>query len=264
MKVLLTYANRRYRKSQKINTESAKTHCSFDQILELGPRDLSARFRRENSLLLQYKKGAGYWVWKPYVIAQALRQLSEGDELFYCDSGARFVGDATQLFEVLRNHDQDIFVSCSTHQERTYTKRDAFVLMGCDRMEWANSEQRIASFLGFRNSKRSRDFCREWLRYCTDERIVTDSPNVMGKDNYSGFKEHKHDQSVLSLLSKRASLQVFRDPSQWGNSRHSDYPNSPYGQLIEQTWLVPDRRFWFRVVNRVLTEAEDRLGIPRG
>lgn len=263
MKVLLSYANRKYRHNQFLNHQSAVRECSFDEIWTRNPRDLSREFRRKNKTLLGYEKGAGYWVWKPYIILQALRRLNDGDELLYCDSGTLFVSDATQLFDLFDIINQDIIVTCSVHAERIYTKRDAFILMKCDRPEWVEQPQRIASFLAFRNSEWSRSFCNEWLKYCCDMRIVIDGPNVMGKTNYAGHKESKGDQSVFSLLTKKHRLEVFRDPSQWGNGARERYPNSPYGQLINQTWLIPDARFFPRAMNKMLKVAENYFGFPK-
>ena len=39
-----------------------------------------------------------------------------------------------------------------------------------------------------------------------DKRIITDDPNEPGVENYPDFKEHRHDQSILSLLVKKFGL----------------------------------------------------------
>ena len=74
----------------------------------------------------------------------------------------------------------------------------------------------------------------EWLAYLTDRRIVSDDPNVMGKDNPKSFRDHRHDQSVLSLLSKKWGLPAFRDPSQYGEylSGNEKYLRGPYDQIV--------------------------------
>ena len=41
------------------------------------------------------------------------------------------------------------------------------------------------------------------MGYACDARIITDMPNVCGKQNYRGFIEHRHDQSIFSLLTKK-------------------------------------------------------------
>ena len=62
------------------------------------------------------------------------------------------------------------------------------------------------------------DFFAEWLRHAQDERNLTDAPNQCGLPNYPGFVEHRHDQSILSLLGRREGVAVVGDISEWGNS----------------------------------------------
>jgi len=50
-------------------------------------------------------------------------------------------------------------------------------------------------------------FIGEWLTYAQDDRIITDSPNVFSS-NDAIFKEHRHDQSILSLLCKKWGIQM--------------------------------------------------------
>ena len=92
-----------------------------------------------------------------------------------------------------------------------------------------------------------------------------DIPNVCGVDNFPDFREHRHDQSVLSLLSVKHKLEIFRDPSQYGKYlkmpefrekgeflpepyKDSVYLNSPYQTLINwhrerhQTFNIKIRR----------------------
>ena len=40
----------------------------------------------------------------------------------------------------------------------------------------------------------------------------------MGLPNYPEFIDNRHDQTVLSLLSKKWGISAFRDPSQYGNN----------------------------------------------
>ena len=82
-----------------------------------------------------------------------------------------------------------------------------------------------------------------------NKNILTDIPNACGLSNLPEFKDHRHDQSILSLLAKKHNVEMFRDPSQWGNPHkrpsarqknemlpfpYSDEPflNSPYGTLL--------------------------------
>ena len=56
---------------------------------------------------------------------------------------------------------------------------------------------------------------------------------MAGQANFIEFKDHRHDQSVLSLMTVKYGLEMFRDPTQWGNSEKDLFANSPYDQLFD-------------------------------
>jgi glycerol kinase len=60
------------------------------------------------------------------------------------------------------------------------------------------------------------EFVDQYLNLCKNKQILTDTSNEYG-DNYSGYHEHRHDQSVLSLLAIKHKIKPLVDPSEWGN-----------------------------------------------
>ena len=44
-------------------------------------------FYKDNQSILDEERGGGWWVWKPYVILDALSKVEEGDYVLYCDCG---------------------------------------------------------------------------------------------------------------------------------------------------------------------------------
>ena len=44
-------------------------------------------FIRKCEPFINYKRGGGYWLWKPYIIFRELSKISENDILVYCDAG---------------------------------------------------------------------------------------------------------------------------------------------------------------------------------
>lgn len=232
MKVLINYANKTFRPQQKRNTKTGKEIGRFDKVISYSPNNIDPAFYRENEHILSQKRGNGYYLWKPYFIEKTLRQLSDGDFLFYCDSAAFFIETFDPLIEICKNTGQDIIPFEIPFVEKNWTKRDAFILMNCDSSEFSESKQRLAGFTLWRKSDFTMNFVAEYLKYGRDSRIITDSENVLGYDNYPGFIENRHDQSIFSLLSKQYGLEAFRDPSQWGNSHRDLYPNSNYNQIL--------------------------------
>jgi hypothetical protein len=236
VKVLINYANDIFLRSQKLNSKTGLEVAGFDQVVSFSPRDIDLSFHSANQEVLIQKRGNGYWLWKPYFIKRMLDEVKTGDYIFYSDSGAYFLQSINPLIEASAESRQDLICfELHGHVESDWTKRDAFVLMGCDSPTYASTMQRQAGFSLWRKSKFTLDFIEEYLIFAQDPRILTDIDNQCGLDNYPGFRDHRHDQSILSLLSKKHGLIAYRDPSQWGDSVIAAYPNSSYGRLIEHT-----------------------------
>ncbi len=236
MKVLINYANHRFKCSQKLNTKTGLKYGGFDKVITYSHEDIEKDFYEQNKKILGQRRGNGYWLWKPYFIKKTLEQLNPGDFLFYCDAGAYFINPIDPLIEISLEHNLDIL--SFEHFERfeyEWTKRDAFILMDCDTPDYTESRQRLSSFSLWRKSVFTMDFLNEFLKFAKDERILTDIDNKCGYPNYKNFKENRHDQSIFSLLTKKYNLQSFRDPSQMGNKYKKNYPISKYGQLIVST-----------------------------
>ena len=134
--------------------------------------------------------------------------LRDGDFLLYCDAGCRLVAPVNPLVEAAVQTGQWLtpFQSGFTSKERHWTKRDAFLLLGCDSLRYAETPQRMGGFSLWRRCEESMAFCREWLRWVGHPLALTDLGNRLGEPNHGGFVEHRHDQSLFSLLTKRHGL----------------------------------------------------------
>lgn len=244
----INYANEKYRNAQKLNSKSAYIQ-GVQKVIEYGPKDLSDVFVLKNQGTLQCVRGNGYWLWKPYIIDRTLSQINEGDYLIYADSGTTYVNKVHFLIKALETSQTDIMLFQIKSLEKYYTKRDAFIIMQCDTDEYASSPQICATFMMIKKTDRSAQFIKEWLNYAQNEQLITDSENIMGSPNYEGFVDHRHDQSILSLLSKKYHIEPFRDASQYGNDmkyedaviKRSTYPqifDSHRNSQITAFWIV--------------------------
>jgi hypothetical protein len=233
--VLINYADDLFIKSQKKNSKTGKKNGLFDEIISYHPKDIDNDFRKKNRDILTQKRGGGFWLWKPYFIKKTLETLKNGDFLFYCDSGSYFINSISEIILLSIDKKQDVIPFELIHFEKEWTKRDAFVLMDCDTEKYFETKQRLASFVLIRKSETSMNFVNQWLDYAQDERILTDRENQCGFENYLEFKQHRHDQSIFSLLTKKFEFKAYRDPSEYGNSLEESYPDSKYKQFIVHT-----------------------------
>jgi hypothetical protein len=228
------YGNRFYR-SQSILIESAKPH--FDGFAAFNPQSLDKEFIDENKHILKAERGYGYWLWKPFIINKTLKHLNNGDLFFYVDSGNSIVGDINLLFDKAEKDINNLilFDNRDGAPEGTYwknyqwTKYDSFKKMDCLEEKYIQGKQINGSYiLGIKNNF-TVNFFNEYFDYCKDEDILTDIPNKLGS-NFDGFHDHRHDQSILSLLAIKHNITVLRDPSESGNS--SIKPTDGYPQIF--------------------------------
>ena len=235
-KVFLTFGENCCDISKKRAVSHALGVGGFDVAKAHDLCSVKASFRQAHKDILFRKKGAGFWLWKPYIILRTLvEKMSFGDVLMYEDAGSYLVQDAGPLLKLAMESPQGIVVFQLQLFEKYYTKRDTFVTMQMDYPAIDKySYQTLGSFLALRKDCATLQFVMEWLAYSSDTRCVTDDPNKMGLQNYEGFVGHRHDQSVLSLLSRKWGILQHRDPSNHGKDDWDLYgfASGPYQQLI--------------------------------
>lgn len=221
MKYLLNYANLKFFTSQRKQTDSALAVGNFDHVFQCSFNDIDKDFYIRNKKILDQPKGAGYWLWKPYLILKHLKNLNEKDFLFYLDSGAFFIDRIDPLEKICRERTPGLLcfhMSPDQKEDCIQTKRDVYVVMGCDNENfWFNKYSVSAGINGWIKNKFTIDFLEEWLYYAQKDDIITDNPNKFGP-NLPGFRFNRHDQSIFSVLRKKYNIPSFTDPSQFGNS----------------------------------------------
>ena len=75
-RILIAYANEPMRYSLKQIGIQARYIKQIDKVLLYTEKDLPQEIRQ--SPLMKYKRGGGYWVWKPYLIWKTLQDYPEG------------------------------------------------------------------------------------------------------------------------------------------------------------------------------------------
>lgn len=217
-KILVNYAHITHQKSRAYNSKTGLETGGFDQVNEYSYDMLDEEFKEKNKGILSQRRGAGYWLWKPYIILDTLRKAQEGDIVFYCDAGCSFIDSFDDyFFDICKRDKKGIILFMGAHPQSAYTKRDCFWYMGCDQEKYHNSLQLTATFQLVQKSNFSLAFYEEYVKFCEDERILTDMPNECGLPNFDDFIDHRHDQSVLTNLQIKHDITYYQDPSQWGD-----------------------------------------------
>ena len=134
--------------------------------------------------------------------------------------------------------DEFCLLLLGNNKNKDYTKRDCFILMGCDEEDYWNSNQLEAGVQVWKKTEESINIITDWMKFCLDSRIIKDDPSTLGEE-LATFKEHRNDQSVLTNVAIREGLSVsnneFRnfiecDYDYW----YERYPGSNLGRDIDR------------------------------
>lgn len=97
-----------------------------------------------------------------------------------------------------------------THAEHDWCKGDLLDLFKIRDTSHASSRQLCATSLILKNTPENKAFMEEWLYFMSDYHNIDDSPSI--SPNHPQFKEHRHDQSVHSILKKLRGTHIIPSP----------------------------------------------------
>lgn len=226
----INYANGRYLKSQEYCSNSAK-QVGFDEVISYRINDIDPNYYTQNSEILNTSRGAGLWNWKSYFLDKTLSKMNDGDLLVYSDSGSYYQLPVDPLIEKIKLEKTGVLsFELLGLIEKQYTKKDAFVMMELDTPEITDSSQREATYIWLIKNDFTVSLVKEYLKYSQNINIISDLKSVTG-ENYPEFIDHRHDQSIWSLLCKKYKIPGHRLISQHGDHLKADFPEDTYGQI---------------------------------
>lgn len=207
---LINYATHDFGWSQYLSSITAKILGKVDQITQYHTKDIDEVFRKESEEILSEKRGAGYWLWKPYFIFHHLQRINDGEWLVYLDSGSIIYNDIRPVVDKLGEFNQDVFGFELPLLEKQWTKRELYLEFGLD-PKADETNQIMATIIVIRKSNQSLKFVQDYLHLCSNSILINDSLTIPQDPD---FIEHRHDQSIFSLLYKRNKFHPIEDLSQ--------------------------------------------------
>lgn len=224
----LTFSNDCMTNSAEKCIKSALKH-GCDSTVHFMPHHIDPDFYCEHFDILKQARGAGYWLWKPYFILQMLEQSENYDYIVYTDAGMEFVADIDNLISEMVG---DIMVFANGWRHGDWCKMDVLKGMGC--LRYADKQQLQASCIIIKVSDYSKDFVKHWLRWCSTPFAIDDSPSIL--PNEPTFREHRHDQAILTNLVYREGIPLNRWCAQY-NLKGQEQFNNKYGVVVNHHGL---------------------------
>jgi len=224
-----TYGCTKFKKTKKrICIEASK--FGFDRILSFSPTDLSNDFIENTKPFIHYSRGAGYWLWKAFVLKEVFSIMKMNDILVYLDAGCEInIYGKSRFREYISFMDSNkgVFSFNLNFKEYVYTNEETFKFFGINKEnEIYNSNQLLGGILMFRKNYFTTTLINKFYN------IATTRPDLFS-DNYQtrnniNFIEHRHDQSIMSILKKLETLKSLDDESYFINWKDPRSYNVPF------------------------------------
>jgi hypothetical protein len=200
---------------QRLKTQAENMNV-FDHILCLNEKFFGKDFMDANAEFVnKNKRGYGYWIWKSYFVLKILNNMNDGDLLVYADGGCSLNPNGlprlNEYFQIVNQSPLGILSFQMGAIEKEWTKMDLFLELDCQKDEVMNSGQLIGTTFIMRKCDHVLKIFQKVYELCQKDNyhFLDDSPSLVM--NCSTFKEHRHDQSILSLLRKIYGTEIIPD-----------------------------------------------------
>ncbi len=228
-KYFLTFGNERFIKSRDRIINQVKILNSKDnKLFDIYIKD-TEKILNENDYIKIINKinnvhgtGRGYYwyTWKPYIIQKNLKKINNNDILFYCDSGMTIFNNETtknrfkKLFEIVKDEKlcpTGIVTFKTTGEEKErleylYNTVDVFNYFKVKNNKLiTHSQQCQAGIILIRKCNLSINIINKWYNILNNDISLFIGDNRVFKlknQNMKGFRDHRHDQSIWSILCK--------------------------------------------------------------
>ena len=205
----ISYASNIFLERKNSFLEEANNFNKFDSVKIYSEKDLDISFIKEFNNVLCNLRGGGYWIWKLQIIKQRLQEINDNDTLFYLDIGCTInttLDSINTFFDYLKIIKKNTFLKFElNYLEEAYTNKKMLNFfsekynINIDKL--GKSKQLVGGILGFLKNDKSVSYIEETLSILKeDPLLITDYYNDYLK--HPNFIDHRHDQSLMSLLYK--------------------------------------------------------------
>lgn len=220
----VTFGTRgKYPQSLSRIEKEARSLGVFRDVFVWDESDIDAEFTRKHLAFMKATRGFGYYMWKPYIILKALSQMPEGSVVVYADAGCTLHAKGLpRLMDYISLAKASPMGLCGfhlTHLEKSFNKIDTAMavfpyasMYSLDHI--LNTPQRVGCTHIWHNTAAARAFVEEWMSLCIADgyKYVSDVPSIL--PNHPDFQEHRHDQAIYSLLTKKYETVVTIIPDE--------------------------------------------------
>lgn len=211
---LVSFADGAFAKRRQAFKKEALESSFFDSVTVYNLDSLPIFVKVSHAdYMTKTSRGFGYWIWKPIVILEVLKNASADDCIVYMDAGFSINTEGNLRFqeylELTRESVEKMLSFNNVFTEAHWTKQDCAFEVGVDRQSSIMKTSQLGSGMIYLQKTSSNiDLLKEWYHIATKDNyhFSDDSPSKI--ENHPNFREHRHDQSISSLLRKLRGTEI--------------------------------------------------------
>jgi len=183
----------------------------------------------EHKDFLYSTRGFGYWIWKYFLTSKLMSEIENDDIIMYCDSGCTLNQNGLSRLEYYVNtaYKNGSLVFDVGHPEFKYTKMDTYNRIFEKNLKHLETNQICATAFFLKNNSINKKLITEIKNILIENGYHYVSDEQSNLKNDSRFLEHRHDQSIFSLIAKKNNFFVIPDETYWNpdwNISGKNYP----------------------------------------
>jgi hypothetical protein len=169
----------------------------FNSFKIYEPIDISIEFQERHRDSLSKTRGAGYWIWKPYILEMAAKALNPSEIVMYADCGVLPLQDSSYYIDLV--NDGRIHVWALEGQKiKQWTEPVVLKELG-QTSQVGELTMVMGGVVLSKVSELFLQFLELWRELCSNPAYL--HPDA--EENYTkpeGLVWHRHDQSILSII----------------------------------------------------------------
>lgn len=246
---LCSFASPDLKKTEKRFLKEAMSMNLYKKIKIYHYKDLNETTKKKIKYIKKSeKRGFGCWIWKPFIVNDFLKKIEYGSILHYLDIGFSYNINGKkrllQYFNICNKKNILIFQYKKTKKkifkkykqkvfyEHQYTKRDLWdnKFQIKENSKIMNSGQILSGTFMIKKNYFTIEIIKKWLNISKKINLINNKPSA--KIELKSFIEHRHDQSIFSLLCKKNKIKSLssteveglniRNKTNW--NYHKNYP----------------------------------------
>lgn len=206
---LISFADGAFANRKNEFEKQAEAFGVFSDVEVYDRRTLDQSFvSQHKEFMTSNSKGFGFYIWKSQAVLQAIADSRDYDLLCWLDAGYTLnPGGISRFLDYISMAQASKYKMLSFYNiytEYMWTKADLAKRLGVyEDPEIMSSSQISSGFFLMAPTRSNISLVRDWSKISIENNYHFSSNDPSKHPNHEKFIEHRHDQSIFSLLTKK-------------------------------------------------------------